>query len=512
MPEEWSIGVRRPSTISDWKKLIADFRDQFPYDPLTALIVETFANSLDAKGTNVDIYVSEDTYKISDNGKGMTQSEFEEYHNIASLTKRRGEGIGFAGVGAKTFLDRSDYIITETKSRTFHGATKWAFYRGTLEWEPIVPQNRVQHPTGTFVEVKLKETKDIEQLKPQFVRDTLRQYYNAVLLGYYSVRKVTINGENIEAWQVPTSDIEKEKELDVRFGGHRIRGFFVKSKKALPDEFQGPFIVVYGKTVMQWWFKQYPVMSETFTGLILADYLIDILRTSKSDFDRTSMLWKKFHAKIGKLFSDWLDEIGAKPSPPSVSPDVDRLVEELEKSINEILKTPEFTDLANSIFQNITQRIVGIRSMSGTISGTEVEGGQLTSGTIGGRGEGEGIETLGDDEGRGTIEDENGTAPIERVRRRVRGGIKIGLDYQPENLLEGWIDPGRQVITINMGHPAYKVAEGLSIQMRAEHVVVYHILRTVVNTMVEEVGSEEPKEAMAKILSRWYEHNISGRT
>lgn len=59
-----------------------------------------------------------------------------------------------------------------------------------------------------------------------------------------------------------------------------------------------------------------------------------------------------------------------------------------------------------------------------------------------------------------------------------------------------------------MGHPAFRVAEGLSIQMRAEHVLVYHTLRTVVNTMMEEVEVEAPKEAMAKILSSWYERNI----
>jgi hypothetical protein len=107
MAEEWSLGTRRPSTISDWKKLIKDFRDQFPYDPLTALVVETFANALDAKATRIDIRVDGNTYKILDNGDGMTPHEFREYHNIASLTKRRGETIGFAGVGAKVFLDRS---------------------------------------------------------------------------------------------------------------------------------------------------------------------------------------------------------------------------------------------------------------------------------------------------------------------------------------------------------------------------------------------------------------------
>jgi len=507
--EEWNIGVRRPSTVSDWKKLIQDFRDQFPYDPLTALIVETFANALDAKATKIDIRIDGNVYKILDNGKGMTPYEFKEYHNIASLTKRRGEGIGFAGVGAKVFLDRAEYTITETKSRNFSGTTNWAFYGESLEWEPITSLNKVDPSTGTYVEVKLENAEDISNFTPQFIKKILQQYYNAVLLGYYHARSVTINGKEVEPWQLPEGEIEKRKEFDFRYGGHRIRGFFVKSTNALAEEFQGPYIVVYGKTVMEWWFRQYPLKSETFYGLILADHLIDILRTSKSDFERTSMLWKKFHGKMGQIFSDWLDEIGAKPILPEVTTDLDRMSRELEKSINELLKMPELADLANTIFQNIVQRIAAIKSEKGQLLGTEIEGGQKTTGTLGGLGEGKGVDTIGEEEGIGIVEDERGLTPIERVRRRIRGGIKIGYDERSEPL-EGWIDPGKQAIIINREHPAWRVAERLTLQARAEHVLVYHQLRTVFAILVEEAEIESPDETLAKLFSCWYDYSIKG--
>jgi hypothetical protein len=74
--------------------------------------------------------------------KGIRQNiERGKFNNqkLASLTKRRGETIGFAGVGAKVFLDRAEYTLTETRSKSFHGATQWAFYRESLEWEPITP-------------------------------------------------------------------------------------------------------------------------------------------------------------------------------------------------------------------------------------------------------------------------------------------------------------------------------------------------------------------------------------
>jgi len=503
LSEEWTIGARQPSAVSDWKKLIRDFRDQFPYDPLTALIVETFANALDAEATKVDIHINDNRYIIADNGKGMTNYSFKEYHNIASLTKKRGEGIGFAGVGAKVFLDRTNCITTETRSTYFHGATHWAFYGDSLQWEPIAALNNLNYPTGTYVEVEVRTDEDISKLDSLFVEKALKQYYNAALLGYYRLKSVTVDGKDIKPWQISEDKVEKRKSFDFKYGGHRISGFFIKSTNYVPEEFQGPFIVVYGKTVMQEWFKQYPVETGTFYGLVLADYLIDILRTSKSDFERTTMLWRKFHNRVGGVFSTWLEEIGAKPKTPPPS-DLDQMTRELEKSINDILKMPELSDIANTIFQNMMQRTTAIRSEQGGFAGTETEGAQTTTGTMSGLGEGEGIDTVGEEEGKGIAENENGIAPIERVRRRIRGGIRIGYDEKPENPLEGWIDPGRPAVIINIAHPAWKVAEGLTLQARDERVRVYHTLRTVFTALVEEAGVDSPKEIIAKLFSCWY--------
>jgi hypothetical protein len=511
MSAKWTIGVRKPSTVSDWKKLIRDFRDQFPYDPLTALIVETFANAVDAKATKVDIEVMGDNvYRITDNGAGMTQNNFVEYHNIASLTKKRGETIGFAGVGAKIFLDRAESIITETKSRAFKGATHWAFYGESLEWKPIVPSNRVKTSTGTFVQVNLTTIEDINKLTQRFVIEVLRQQYNAILMGLYTVRTVTVNGKKIYAWKVPDSDIEVRKDLNFKYGKNRVKGFIIKSFKPLPENYQGPFIIVNGKTVTQEWFRQYPLQSDTFYGLVQADYLIAILRTSKSDFERTSMIWKKFCGKMGSILSQWLNEIGAKPNIQTTRSDLQRMSEEIEKSINRVLKLPEFESLANTLFQNIIQRNVAIKSTKSELLGTETNGMQETTGTIGGQGSGEGMNTLGDEEGTGFVEDSNGTTPVEKVSRRVRGLVKIGFEEKPDDMLEGWTDPGKKAIIVNIGHPAWKIASGLTLQARGEHVIVYHILRTVFSTLVDEGVAEKPKETLAKLFSSWYDSCIKG--
>lgn len=243
----------------------------------------------------------------------------------------------------------------------------------------------------------------------------------------------------------------------------------------------------------------------------MADYLIDILRTSKSDFERTTMLWKKFNARMGIILSCWLDEIGAKPKIPETDVDLCRMSAEIEKSINQVLKMPEFEKLVNTLFQNIVHRDIAIRNNQGALLGSEADGKQQTSGSLGGQGTGEGIETAGDEEGNGIIVNENGEIPIEKIQRRVRGLVKIGYEEKPEDALEGWMDPGKKAIIINRGHPAWKIANGLSLQARDERVRVYHVLRTVFSTLVEEgITDMPPRETLAKLFSSWYDSWVKG--
>ncbi|MEM2704447.1 MAG: ATP-binding protein [Candidatus Bathyarchaeia archaeon] len=502
---EMDVGKIHETKVN-YKKLLQDLRDQYPFDPLSTLIIETFANSLDAGATHIDIYIDEESYKIRDNGKGMSDYEFREYHNIASLTKVKGMGgIGFAGVGAKIYLDRAEYIYTETKSTSFYGASKWSFNDGVPLWEVVYPRGVIDK-TGTFIEVKLN-SQDKGKITEDFVIKTLQEHYNAVLLGFYKVKEVKVNGRRIEAWM--PDQIEDRFDFEFKIGHHKVIGFFIKAKSEMPEEFQGISVAVYGKTVHKnEWFKQFALHSEKITGTILADYLITIVNTSKTQLTRTSMLWKKFHAKVSLEFSRWLDRIGAKLNPPKISPDTSNMIKQLEKSINDvILNTPEFLDLANMLFQNSAERITVIQNDMGHSLGTEVDGSQTVSGTLTGPTEGEGAKTIGPDGGKGITENDTGNIRAERVRRRMKAGIKIGFYEKPDNPNEGWIDPASQTVTINTGHPAYKIASGLSVKGGVYHVWVYHLLRVVIKTLSKEI--EESFDTVEnKILSEWYRKSI----
>ena len=511
MSPDLIIGKSQSSTVSDWKKLIRDFRDQFPYNAVTALIVETFANSIDAKATTIFITCHNGTYTILDNGAGMSENDFRQYHNMASVTKERGQGIGFAGVGAKTFLDRAKSTLTETKSISFHGSSFWAFAGEELKWTPVKSVDKIPFTSGTYVEVQLKEIVDLKNLTSEFIAETLQKQYNAILLGLYGKKEVFVNNQKVIPFDLEISDIENSKMFDIRLGGKVIKGFLKQSKKPLPEDFQGPYIVVHGKTVSQNWFKQTPFMSETFYGLIRADYLIEILRTSKSDFERTSQLWKKFQARVGREVALWLDEINANPPKPSVSKDLDRLTNDFVNDFNEMLNQPEFQELSNNFFQNTMKRNVAIKSQKADDFGNEIEGGQITSGTIGKSDNGSGEITAGDDDGIGVVQDDKGEKPIERIRRLTKGGIKIGYVNNPDELLEAWVDPGTQIITINKAMPAWKIAYGLSQISRDRLILYYYLLRSVAHVIIDESGvneTQENKKKFMELLFGWYRANI----
>ena len=163
-----------------------------------------------------------------------------------------------------------------------------------------------------------------------------------------------------------------------------------------------------------------------------------------------------------------------------------------------IISLEALKELTKDIFQNLMRRSVSIPSMGGDLSGTEVNGIQMTKGVIGGDAGGQGVPTLGNEEGTGAQEDKTGSVPIEKIHRRVRSGIKIGFDDKPDILKEGWIDPAQQVIIINRGYPSFNVAYGV----RAE---AYHVLRCAIDTLLEEIALEDTTHLRAAFFSKWFE-------
>jgi HSP90 family molecular chaperone len=109
-------------TRVDLQHLLEDLRDAYTGPLEESIVTELVANALDAGASDVRLSTDpvESTITIVDNGHGMRRRELARYNDIAATTKKRGEGIGFAGVGIKLGLLVSRDVLTETRRGGTH--------------------------------------------------------------------------------------------------------------------------------------------------------------------------------------------------------------------------------------------------------------------------------------------------------------------------------------------------------------------------------------------------------
>src|SRR5690606_3261833 len=144
-------------TRVDLVHLLEDLRDAYPATLEETILTEIVANALDSGARTLWLQVdAADRMLIArDDGRGMTRRELTRYHDLASSTKRRGHGIGFAGVGIKLGLLACDEVITETRRGRVHAATSWRLSgRTRAPWSWIEPPYIVEGD-GTAVLLRL---------------------------------------------------------------------------------------------------------------------------------------------------------------------------------------------------------------------------------------------------------------------------------------------------------------------------------------------------------------------
>ena len=184
----------------------------YEYPNEEVLLLEAIANGMDAKATKIQITLSMDNsgYYITflNNGPAMTNAEFENYHTISSSTKSKGDGIGFAGVGAKIFLAAwtQAEIITITGANNRVIASKMfrsgndVDYESTLDGatlSDITGKTFVNHKEGTSYKVKVNENgyKWLEQN----ITEKLQFWFNEAIVSQKLELKV--NGGIIKKWE-----------------------------------------------------------------------------------------------------------------------------------------------------------------------------------------------------------------------------------------------------------------------------------------------------------------------
>jgi len=450
----------------DFKNLIKDLADIYPYDVDEVILVELIANALDAKANNVSIDFDPENkvLVVSDDGKGMNSDTFEEYHDFAAGLKTRGTGIGFAGVGAKISFNIANRVITETCNKLFRGGSNWYLKSNKkLIWENIKPKNIVNH--GTRVEIYFSKKAKLSFSSNRDISNIIMRHYLPLVdktylkmydkLGLYSKElRFIVNGQTIMPINIPEYFIlDKIREFVPKKGNKRIGyGIFGLSEKEYPvsNDTTGILLCSYGKVIKADLFNQFPgdIGSRIF-GIVEVPEFIQFLTTSKTDFIK-HIRHRKFemlYSPVRQEFKSWLKELGVQSAEVVGVNEAIKLERELKKLLNDIPELSEF-------FGPPTKKNVLKSDSSGLINASTQEGIDITFPD----GEGQkgkiGITDTGENPGQAFIEDKkNGSERAKPISRVSRQGPKIAFVNAENRKDLAWVDGNN--ISINCSHPSY---------------------------------------------------------
>lgn len=509
---------RGQTTIKNVRKWIEQaIVTQYPFEPERASVIELVANSLDAKASVIEINIKEGILEIVDDGAGMDKEMFMDYHDLTS-TKKRGEGIGFVGQGAKLALTFCSKVVTQTQCKSYKGYSEWQLKGDEAPYEIHHDEILDLKHQGTKVTLYLhrdtmsfyieKRIQEIlkEHYYPLLDRKLLEIYSGKVpllknekqaLKRYYPLHpkgvKFFINGKEVIKRSLQDT-VKNMKQVSITiYKRPKARGFFGLARDGIAESLQGIAVCTYGKVIERTWFKKEPRNKEKIVGWIEAPYLIEAATTDKCRFQKGNKKWEGFFRKAQIEFSKWLEEIGALETPRRL----ELGFSDIEKEINSILKKlPEF-----SFFGSRVKGDVAIPKETGE-SRELGEGIQKVPGTKGGETEGEGVRVSpGPEEGEApTVE--SGLGPKAEVKpRTVRGGIRMTIEEKPDMEKEAHFDG--ELVIINKSHPAYRRAD-------EDRLLNYHILKAAVLSLVEfnldkspEPSWQEAFELQQKFFRLW---------
>jgi anti-sigma regulatory factor (Ser/Thr protein kinase) len=511
LQEESTMTPRAHISNVNWRKLLSDLRSSYQSrNPCEVLVSELLANSLDAGANRVIIELDGScpkTLRISDDGKGMTKRDFEDYHNLASMKKHKGSGIGWAGIGAKLYIDRARTIYTETCSDSFSGATVWSFPKADSypTYDYVDSRRLCPKGHGTVVEVVVSEKKDCERLTEDIIEDTVLANYNYALQPNGQA-VVTLNGTRIKPF-VPKEVSTKSHDVNVKLrNGAIATGVFTLMDQSAPAGFSLISIVVHGKTIEeQYDFRQFSRIKnpDAISGYVQCDELIHAVTTSKDSFQKKTSEWQEFNNKIGKEFSDWLKEIGCMVS-VKTDEELRNFAQKVQEDLNKIFKLPEIRELHLDLFQNLAKRLSAFPDPSGDMKALEAIGLQMVGGTIGGPGPGDLMSIEGPDFGKSIVPEPQGNIEATQKPRQSRGGIKITLGPLPDPNVRAWTDPGLQAIQVNTENPAFKCATMLND-------IQFYLIDECLNVVCERIEEEsERKATVNKMLSAYLKTRREG--
>ncbi len=491
------------------KHLLEDIRDAYPFPVHEAVVTELVANALDSGASEIRFSVSFDPPRLvcADNGGGMSRKDLERYHDIAATKKRRGQGIGFAGVGAKLSLLGCREVVTETRNGDFEGATSWWLESPTTApWEDVEARGLLPFSTGTAVCLYL-DGLDSELLDEELLEQTLRQHYEPLLdpdvkrfLFVYYPEGVTlsVNGTKVESGQWIPDEARAVGDVGARNGRPIGAVALGVAQQPLPREQQGLAISVLGKVVKRgWeWLGISPEHPEIVTGVVEVPQLVRLLTLNKSDFLRDAASIQRFYSvrkRIQDSVSLLLRDLGELSGRRRKARDLRPAEREVARVLDRVLADfPELKPLLN--------RRRGWERVAGMVTEPQEEprNGRYVQG-VNAQPALPGLELSPPD---GTGETAEGESSADRVvrpatgARRKKKGLRLAWVDDPARRDElAWLEGS--LLALNRSHPACGRVRGAA----AERVLVVTGIALALGRELDE--GRDPVGFISEFLAQW---------
>ncbi len=522
-------------TRIDLHRLLEDLRDAYPSSVEETILTEIVANSLDSGARRVVFRTDQAsaTLTVTDDGSGMQRRDLARYHDLATSTKTRGAGIGFAGVGIKLGLLVCDEVITETRRGKSHCATTWSLSsRHKASWKWLPSQPGLVPERGTAVRLRLTNPLS-PLLDAGFVEAGLRRHFEPLLDPaldemldslYGHVIELELNGHVLGR---EARHVAEHAPLSVRMKGKRkpsAMGWLVRESTPLPEERRGVAVSTYGKVIKRgWdWLGVTPANRDCIGGLIETPALAECLTLNKGDFIRSGSRGATYLAyrraiqdAVTRQLAEWGDEREANEHTPR------RAARPVERDLENVLV--ELADDFPMLASLVEQRLGGQRRLPIGRPGSASDASAFLAASLGGARE--------DRKAAATTEHPQGdggagaappptdgspsppatpeTSPAQLPsaagpKRLARYGLMIQFDSRAEDPeLARLVDT---VVWVNEAHPAYRRAAA----SRSEG---YHLALSVALALAplaaEPAGQHD---FVTAFLSRWGEALEKPRT
>ena len=440
----------------NFKKLVRDLADMYGENTFDVVVSELVANALDASPSVIQLHWDKHrkVLLVEDDGVGMTKEAFHTYHDVAVDLKRRGDGIGFAGIGAKIAFNIADRVVTETKCNGVVNASDWRWYPdGTLGWNHTKSGNLKSD--GTRVEVHFQRALDFTHIDNRYLLDVLKQQYLPLFISEFLLAYRNMGMYPKPPRFVVNGQVVKTENLDTVGSPLRVKKFPIRSRKQdvglgalsvsridrpINNSTYGVLLCTHGKVIKAELFGQSTgLLGSKLFGIVEIPQLVQCLTANKSDLKGGAGKTQRLNRLLDPVREE-LRKFLAQHGVAAPERERDQLAVKLERALTRMVRTlPELENfeglLRRARRKGISPEKDGVDSL-------------LQSSTSNGAPE----ENVDDVE----VEAKEKKRKPATKRRRSRNGTgpRVAFEQHPDREETAWIESN--TVVINSGHKAYR--------------------------------------------------------